>query len=164
MLLHLIAFGFITVGGQVVTPGTGTVDVPADMTAVAKPGTSSGVGTGMPPTAFALARPLDPSDTAKYAFDFEPTIGDANIASLDRVQMSALGASLGLIIESTNGRQPIIDTAGKKIGFWVSIDSTFEFNSAFATAQKMGISFQITTDESPSQTFERTCVLTVVNQ
>jgi hypothetical protein len=165
MLLHLIAFGIVATAA--LEPGSGDVVVPAAQTVVLKPGTAStGTGTGIPPSAAPFARPLDPSDHAPYAFDFSEVLEEGeNIASIERFQVTATAAALGVMVDSDPDFLPVIDHGGKIIGVWFKVDPLFEFNTAFSSpGVKAGIAIKIKTDSAQPKTFERTGVLSVIQQ
>lgn len=165
MISQLIVIGVIATAS--LQPGSGTVDVPAAQTVVLKPGTaSSGTGTGIPPTATPFLRPIDPSDHVILAFDFSEVLGEAEgIATIMRIQPTAAAALVGVEVDDDPNFLPVIDTGGKLIALWVKVDPDFEFNSAFnSPGIKAGIAIKILTDAAQPQRFERTGLLTVVNQ
>ena len=164
-MLALIAWGIISTAAAV-GPGTGDVDVPASQMASAKVNASGGgAGTGIPSLASIWTQPLDPSDRNKYGMDWAPVLGDETIATIESITMSALGASLGVQVDSDADRIPIIDTQGQKVQLWFKVDPSFKNNAAFSDpGTRVAVSVLIKTDSTPYRELERTWVLTVLQQ
>lgn len=163
MLIDLIVAGIIPVGGTEINPGTGTVSAPAARTAAAAAVTlGAGSGPGIPPSAFMWAQPLDPADRTFYVMDWTTWLGNSKIAALERLTMSALGASLGVEIDTDADRLPVIDAGAQKIGIWFKVDPSFQANAAFQSPGiKVGIAALVRTNDPTYQEFERTWELTV---
>ena len=164
-MLALIAWGIIATA-TAVGPGTGDVDVPPNYMASAKVNASGGgSGSGIPLLASVWTPPLDPSDRNKYGMDWTSVLGEETIASIETITMSALGASLGVQVDSDSDRIPIIDTQGQKIQLWFKVDPAFKSNPAFSDpGTRVGISVLIKTNSIPYRELERTWVLTVLQQ
>lgn len=163
MLVDLIVAGIIPVGGTDINPGTGTVTAPAGRTAMAASLTAAaGTGSGVPPTAYIWSQPLDPADRTFFVMDWSAWLSTAKIDSIQRLTMTALGAALGVEIDTDADRIPVLDTGGQKIGLWFKVDPAFQDDLAFSgSGTKVGISALIRTNEVPYQEFERTWELTV---
>jgi hypothetical protein len=166
MLLHLVAFGLIASNGTVVDARTGDVSTSAGQTAAVHANSAGGSsGSDIPTPAIGWTQPLDPADRAFYAFDWSAWLGTEKVASIERITMSALGASLGVQVDSDPDRTPIIDTLGRKIGLWFKVYDASQADPAFAAAgAKVGIAMLVKTDASPPKYYERTAILTVQQQ
>lgn len=116
--------------------------------------------------AFAWVPPLDPSDRAPYAFDWSDHLDEGeNIATIVAITMSALGASLGVEIDNDAGRQPTLDTAGRRVGFWLKVAPSYQANIAFAgPGVDVELAMLIRTTADPFKELERTATVTVRQQ
>lgn len=166
MLVDLVAFGMIAVSGSSVDPGTGTVVVPEGaMVLIDDTAAGNSVG-GLPIGAFPWARPFDPSDRAPYAFDWSRLLDDGEtIAEIVSMTISALGASLGVMVDTDPDRVPVIDGDHKRVGLWFIVAPDSQADPAFSAAgTKVGLSMLIRTTASPYREYERTAILTVRQQ
>lgn len=109
---------------------------------------------------------FDPSDRAPYAMDWTAMleIGET-IVDIVSLTMSASGASVGVQIDASTGRSPVIGPDGNMIQFWFLCDPLFQHDPAFLGAGvAVSISALIRTSATPFKEFERTAVLTVRQQ
>lgn len=163
MIVVLLLLGVL--GEQ--TVGTGPITAPAESTVTAvKVPTATAAPAPLPIGAYQWPAPFDPADLAPYAMKFDTLlVGAEKIVDVERITMSASGASLGLQVATEDERKPIIGTDGKAVQIWLRGDPAFEYNPAFAGAGvKVGISFLVRTDSDPFKRFERTGVVTVRQQ
>lgn len=163
----LTALLMLEVMGGGVEVGTGPIIAPPASTAAAlSVPVDSPVGTDVPLGAYSWPRPLDPSDRAPYAFDFSQLLGSAErIADIVRLTMSAAGAAVGVEIDTSAGRTPIIGTEGKAVQIWFRVAEASQDDPAFTgPGVRVGVSILVETDAVPFKRFERTAVLTVREQ
>lgn len=165
MLLWLLAIGALP-NAVSVGPSMGVVTATAEQTAVVRITTGTGSGVGLPISAFAWPLPLDPSDHAPYAYDWSALLSEGEtVDEIVSVTMSALGASLGVTIDSDSDHAPMIDIDGQKTGLWFSVADGFQTNSAFAgSGALIGVATRIRTSATPPREYERTAILTVRQQ
>ncbi|WP_298690160.1 hypothetical protein [uncultured Sphingomonas sp.] len=164
MLATLMALSFVpnapapTPTGAIIATAGQTVKFDAAQTSVA---TVAGLPLGSPLT----AQPLDPADLNPRAFDFSALIGDAKIAQIVRITMSAAAATVGVEVWQDSPRVPIIDAATSQIvQIWFAVDPAFQSDPGFSGAGlQVGVSILIQTDAAVYQTYERTGILTVRN-
>ena len=153
-------------GGEV-DVGTGPIIAqPASTVAALSVPAAGAVGNDIPLGAYQWARPLDPADRAPYAFSFAQLLAPGEeIADIVRLTMSAAGAALGLEIDTSPGRIPIIGEDGNAVQVWFRVDEAFQENAAFTGAGvRIPIAFLVETNSSPFKRYERTAVLTVRQQ
>jgi hypothetical protein len=165
MLAHLLAFDIIPEddGGGVIID-TGNVVTLAFQAIEATRGVSvRPVGDLAGVSLWPM--PLDPSDIAPYAFDFSPLLMTTErVVAILRVSVSPAAAALGVRI-GTGTRGPIIDTAGKKVMVWLSVDPEMQSLPAFDGAgTSAGVSFLVRTSAVPYREYERTAAVTVKSQ
>lgn len=164
MLTALLLLGVL--GGEV-DVGSGPIIAPPASTVAALSVPSSGaIGNDIPLGAYQWARPLDPADRAPYAFSFAALLATGEeIADIVRLTVSAAGAALGLEIDTSLGRVPIISDDGTTVQLWFCVADAFQENVAFSGAGvRIPIAFLVETNSSPFKRYERTAVLTVRQQ
>jgi len=166
MLAHLIALGVLTVPTQ---PPADVGSVIAGTQRTVSPlqvPSSAAVGDNVPLGAYRWPAPMEPADRAPYAFDWSKILGtDEKIAEITRVTMSAAGAAVGVEIDSSTGRRPIISENGKAIQLWFLCLDAFQDNPVFGgNGVNITVTCRVRTDASPYKQFERTAVLTVRQQ
>lgn len=162
MLAFLLAIGVI---GPEIDAGTGPIIAVADRTVtMVVVGSNSPSAAQLPLGAYRWPSPFDPSDRAPYAMKWNAMLAaDETVADIVQLTMSAAGAALGLEIDGTPGRAPIIATDGKAIQLWFRC--TDPENPAFAgEGVSIGIAALIRTSADPFKQYERTAVLTVRQQ
>ena len=120
----------------------------------------------LPLYASAWTAPFDPADRAPYAIDWSRLLAEGEtIAQIDRIVMSAQGASLGISVDIDPPRSPVISTDGTKTQIWFLCDAAKQNDAAFSgEGVQIGLSVLIRTSASPYKQFERTGVLTVRQQ
>lgn len=165
MLTVLLCLGIIGAA----PPDAGTGDIIAIAERTVAPVTVPSVGTSAAPiplNAYQWRSPFDPADRAPYALDWKALLAtDEKIASIVRLTMSASGAAIGIRIDDTAGRAPIIATDGKATQLWFRVEPEFQENTAFAGAGvQVAVAVLVRTDATPYKDFERTAVLTVRQQ
>jgi hypothetical protein len=146
---------------------TGAIIASADRTLAVSPIPSGTSGSASLPLAASVwAAPFDPADRAPYAIDWTKLLAvGETIVQIDRITMSAEGASLGLQVDTSATRTPIISTDGKKTQVWFLCTAGFQSNAAFAGGGvQVGLSVLIRTSADPYKQFERTGVLIVRQQ
>ena len=164
MLTHLILLGMFNTE---IEAGTGEVIATTERTVtIAKTPNATSRASTLPLGSYPWTAHLDPSDRAPFAIDFTGLLDTGEtIAEIVRLTVSATGASVGVEIDDSTDRIPIIDTDGKKIQMWFLVDEAFQANAAFAAAGvQVGIAALIRTNGDPYKDFERTAVLTVRQQ
>jgi hypothetical protein len=109
---------------------------------------------------------MDPADRFPHAFKFTQFLADAEkITSIERLTMSAAGASLGVQIDQSAGRAPIISDDGKAIQLWFLVADEFQGHPAFTgNGVEITVAALVRTDADPFHQLERTAVLTVRQQ
>ncbi|TXI87769.1 MAG: hypothetical protein E6Q40_04540 [Cupriavidus sp.] len=115
-------------------------------------------------SAYAWAAIFDPADRAPYAFDWSDLLDDGEqIASIQDIRMSAAGAALGVEIDISSGRSPIIEAdIGRRTQLWFLVAASFQGNPAFAdSGMGVAVTMRVRTDGSPYKEYERTGVLAV---
>lgn len=153
------------VGGAITAKGPITAS--ADRTIKPMPvpaGSGSSTDPSVPTTADRWRAPFDPSDRAPFAIDWSGLLNSGEmIASIQKITMSAAGAALGVEIDTSTGRAPIIDEAGGKITqCWFLVDPAFQADPAFQNGGvQIGLSVLVRTDSDPFKEYERTGVLQV---
>ena len=120
-------------------------------------------GNNLPFGAEAWSAPLDPNDRAPRAMDFAALLdGEARIAAIVSITVSAQGASTGVQIDQAAGRAPIISDDGRRIQMYLLVNDALQANKAFEGAGlKVGITALVRTDEEPFEQYARTGVQTV---
>jgi len=109
---------------------------------------------------------MEPADRAPYAFDWSKIIGlDEKISEITRVTMSAAGAAVGVAIDNSTGRRPIISDNGKAIQLWFLCLDAFQDNPVFSgNGVNITVTCRVRTDADPYKQFERTAVLILRQQ
>lgn len=166
------ALGDLTGGGAgAVTdpPITATGDILATAERTVTPApvpTGNGSSVDLSLTAYPWAAPFDPADRTPYAIDWSLLLEAAEtIEQIDRIRMSPEGAALGIQVDSSVGRSPVISTDGKKTQVWFLCDPAFQSDPLFSGAGvQVGLSVLTRTNADPYKQFERTAVLTVRQQ
>ncbi|MDX3884035.1 hypothetical protein [Edaphosphingomonas haloaromaticamans] len=160
MLALLVAAGVVP---EQSNPTTGPVDVPAERLAVAaKIQTGLNIAVGIPLGAVAWQQPFDPADHLPFGISFtELLASDESIVAIERIGLSSAGAALGVIIDQSADRSPIIDEAGgRRIQLWFSVDPGFQASPTFdAAGVKVPVTCRVLT--SKGLRFERTAILSV---
>jgi hypothetical protein len=152
---------------QAAITATGEIIASADRMLAVEAVPSGGLNVvALPLQAAAWAAPFDPSDRAPYAIDWSDLLADGEaIEQIDKITMSAQGASVGVKVDTDDDRTPIISEDGTKTQLWFVCDAAFQQNAAFAGAGvQVGVSLLIRTDADPYKQFERTGVVTVRQQ
>lgn len=163
MIAQLIAIGvFGASPGSVIEVGT-VIATPERTVIFDTVQSTASVGLLVPLGAPRWQQPFDPADHAPYAGDFVKLLGASEkIATVEMIALSSSAAALGIIIDQTEGYMPIIDTAGKKVQLWFTVDPELWGSAAFnAAGVQMPVSMRILTNSAPPKRFERTAVLTV---
>jgi hypothetical protein len=168
-------------GGSVAGPGasgtgevtnapivaTGAIVAVSDRTISVSPIPSgASASSTLPQSAPVWAAPFDPADRAPYAIDWTKLLAAGEtIIQIDRIAMSAEGASLGVQVDTAVARTPLISSDGKKTQVWFVCAPGFQTNAAFAGAGvQVGLSVLIRTSADPYKQYERTGVLIVRQQ
>lgn len=162
MLVTLLAVGVLDAAP--LTAGTGPLIAPAEaIVAIPRLAAQAPVGTGIPLGAPIWPLSLDPSDTGPYAWDFSALFGDGvNIASVERLTISAAGAAVGVQIVTGAPSGPIITDDGHHVQVWFLVDAGDAAAAAFIGAGlQVAVAALVKTDQTPPREYERTAVLTV---
>lgn len=109
-------------------------------------------------SAYGWAAIFDPADRAPYAFDWSDLLDDGEeIESIQDIRMSAAGAALGVEIDTSPGRTPIIGTDGKHAQLWFLVDPDFRDNADFSDAGvQVAVTMRVRSTATPFKEFERT--------
>jgi hypothetical protein len=166
-LLATIAPVALLAAGGTASAGTGTVIASAERTIVLPAvGTTATVVQGLPLGAPIWQVAMDPSDRAPYGIDYSRLLATGEkIASIQQISVSAAAALIGISIDQSSGRAPIIDTAGKKVQIWFLCNPLEQQASIFSGAGiHAGMAVLVRTDSVPYKEFERTIILNVRQQ
>lgn len=117
----------------------------------------------MPSSAYRWTAIFDPSDRTPFAIDWSGLLlSDEKVAAIQKITMSAAGAAVGIEIDTSTGRTPIIATDGKKTQCWFLCAPAFQSDPAFQNGGvQIGLSVLVRTDANPFREYERTGVLQV---
>jgi hypothetical protein len=164
ILTHFIALGLV---GSLPPAQVNTITAVAERTVTPARIPVGTAGTAeIPVGASRFAAPMDPADRFPHAFAFGQFLGEnEKIVSIERLTMSAAGASLGVQIDQSTSRAPIIGTDGKAIQLWFFCTEEFQAHPAFSgNGVQIAVSALVRTDAVPFHQLERTAVLTVRQQ
>lgn len=122
----------------------------------------------IPSTAKAVPGTFDPGDWrairvgAKRLLD---VTGDERIdpSNFD-LEMSAEGVALGVRIDDSAPRAPVLIDGGTAIQLHLSVLTEYQNHPAFDAGVKVAIKFRFQTTATPYNRFERTVVATFVNR
>jgi len=165
MLAHLLAFG-VFAAEVVLPPGHGEAIAGAEHTTAPLKAPGGSGSASIPLGATFWASPMDPADRKPYAIDWSKVLeADEQVDELVHVTMSEDGAMVGVQIDTSEDRTPIIDAGGKKVQVWFLCLPEFQDDPAFSGAGvNIAVTCQIRTDAEPYRQIERTSVLTVRQQ
>jgi hypothetical protein len=126
----------------------------------------AGAGASLPLNAPNWTAPFDPADRTPFAMDWSQLLDDGEtILQIDQITMSAEGALLGVQVDNSAGRSPIISVDHTRTQIWFLCDEAFQANAAFAGAgAQIGLSMLVRTSATPFKLYERTAILTVRQQ
>lgn len=123
----------------------------------------------IPPTAFKLPRPLDPSDLEGYGCRIRR--GDAptdTLRSGEAIQSYSFAptpeaVAAGLIIRDDPDRAPRL--VGQDLTFWLCIDPSMRSSTLFnGGGLELAMELTFETNSSPSRTKQKTVTVQVSNQ
>lgn len=111
---------------------------------------------------------LDPSDKADFYADFaggnDPVLEPGEkIAEYD-IAVTAKAAQFGLTFDEAGpyAHQKVNDDTAVKM--WLSIDEEYRASADFCAGIDLGVEVTITTDSVPPRVWQRTWLVTVINQ
>lgn len=161
MIALLLALGLLELpAGNVTGPLLAATD---QVAAVQKVPVVTATGNAIPVGAPVWSRPFDPADRSPYAWDFGPVLASGSqIASIERITMSAAGAAAGIQIDQQAPRLPVIAADGTHVQVWFLVDLATQSADVFVgTGLQVAVSVLICTSDAVPQFYERSLVLTV---
>lgn len=162
MLALLVAAGIIPLQ---IDAGSGAFDVaPERIATPAKLQAETLLSAGIPYGATPWPWPFDPADEAPYGMSFDNQLdAGETIADILSISLSSAAAALGLTIDVSTGRAPLIDADGqRRVQLWFTVASAQQGSPSYdAAGVRLPVAFRVRT--SKGRRFRRSAVLTVRN-